>query len=53
MKKYIGIIFISIVVAVIPITVLAHPGGLDSKGCHYCRTNCSKWGNLMHKKIAP
>ena len=40
MKKYIGIIFISIVVAVIPITVLAHSSGLDSKGCHYCRTNC-------------
>ncbi len=23
---------------------LAHPGGLASDGCHYCRTNCAKWG---------
>lgn len=27
-----------------PIDVLAHPGGLNSNGCHYCRTNCAKWG---------
>ena len=27
-----------------PTIVFAHPGGLDSKGCHYCRTNCAKWG---------
>lgn len=44
MKKYIGIIFISIVMVIMPVTVLAHPGGLDSSGCHYCRTNCAKWG---------
>ena len=23
---------------------LAHPGRTDSRGCHTCRTNCSKWG---------
>lgn len=28
----------------VPNTVLAHPGRTDSNGCHYCRTNCSKWG---------
>ena len=22
---------------------LAHPGNLSSDGCHYCRTNCTKW----------
>ena len=27
-----------------PIDVLAHPGGLNGNGCHYCRTNCAKWG---------
>ena len=21
----------------------AHPGGTASDGCHYCRTNCSRW----------
>jgi len=44
MKKYIGIIFIGIIMVIMPVTVLAHPGGLDSSGCHYCRTNCGKWG---------
>ncbi len=23
---------------------LAHPGKTASDGCHYCRTNCDKWG---------
>jgi hypothetical protein len=23
---------------------LAHPGGLDQNGGHYCRKNCTKWG---------
>lgn len=27
-----------------PTIVFAHPGGLDSNGCHYCRTNCANWG---------
>ena len=24
----------------------AHPGGLAADGCHYCRTNCDKWGEI-------
>lgn len=24
---------------------MAHPGGTASDGCHYCRTNCSSWGD--------
>lgn len=24
--------------------VYAHPGRTASDGCHYCRTNCGKWG---------
>lgn len=24
--------------------VLAHPGNTASDGCHYCRTNCDRWG---------
>lgn len=23
---------------------LAHPGGTSWDKCHYCKTNCSKWG---------
>lgn len=25
-------------------TVNAHPGNTAADGCHYCRTNCDKWG---------
>jgi hypothetical protein len=31
--------------------VFAHPGNTASDGCHYCRTNCDKWGvawNVRH-----
>lgn len=28
----------------LPGNILAHPGRTDSNGCHYCRTNCAKWG---------
>lgn len=28
----------------LPGIVSAHPGNTSSDGCHYCRTNCSKWG---------
>lgn len=26
------------------VDVFAHPGRLDGNGCHYCRTNCYKYG---------
>lgn len=29
---------------IMPIKVDAHPGRTDANGCHYCRTNCTKWG---------
>jgi hypothetical protein len=44
-----------------PSLVSAHPGRTASDGCHYCRTNCEKWGvpegerhchgNRIEKKI--
>ena len=40
-KLLICVVFVFVVV---PIKVFAHPGRLDSKGCHYCRTNCRSWG---------
>jgi hypothetical protein len=24
----------------------AHPGNTAADGCHYCRTNCAKWGEV-------
>jgi hypothetical protein len=39
------ITFITIFLFIIsPVSVFAHPGKTDSDGCHYCRTNCDKWG---------
>ena len=29
-----------------PIDSYAHPGRTASDGCHYCRTNCAKWGEV-------
>lgn len=28
----------------VPDIMNAHPGRMDSNGCHVCRTNCEKWG---------
>ncbi len=27
-----------------PFSVSAHPGRTAADGCHYCRTNCDRWG---------
>jgi len=29
-----------------PPKISAHPGNTASDGCHYCRTNCSSWGEV-------
>lgn len=38
--SYIGRIFLSFKIT------FAHPGRTASDGCHYCRTNCAKWGEI-------
>lgn len=43
MKKY-KIYIILVLFVICPCIVYAHPGRLDSNGCHTCRTNCSKYG---------
>lgn len=42
-KVLIGLLALVFVAAQAP-HVDAHPGRTDSKGGHYCRTNCEKWG---------
>jgi len=32
------------VAVIIPLPSFAHPGNTAADGCHYCRTNCDKWG---------
>jgi len=34
------------VLATAPRTAQAHPGNTDSSGCHVCRTNCARWGEV-------
>lgn len=33
-----------------PLIGLAHPGNTASDGCHYCRTNCAKWGEVKDER---
>lgn len=41
-------IFLILLVSIIFSSVAsAHPGNTASDGCHYCRTNCSKWGEVQ------
>ena len=43
-KRVIGIFILIVLFLIYPNLVFAHPGRLDSSGCHTCRTNCAKWG---------
>ena len=45
-----NIILIILVLLLFPITVSAHPGNTASDGCHYCRTNCDKWGEVWNAR---
>jgi hypothetical protein len=44
LKRNMKLLTIIAVIVLIPTKVLAHPGRLDSSGCHTCRTNCPSWG---------
>lgn len=35
-----------LILAFLPTLALSHPGRTASDGCHYCRTNCDKWGEV-------
>ena len=41
---------LAIVLALLPAIALAHPGNTASDGCHYCRTNCDKWGEAWGER---
>ena len=44
MKKNIKLLVAVILILTNCSIVYAHPGRTDSRGCHYCRTNCARWG---------
>jgi len=33
-----------------PSVAFAHPGNTAADGCHYCRTNCDKWGEAWGER---
>jgi len=41
--KILSIFFIFSLI-LLPKNTFAHPGNTASDGCHYCRTNCDRWG---------
>ncbi len=43
-KKFRLSALIFILMLFLPMSVFAHPGRTDAKGCHVCRKNCSSWG---------
>ncbi|MEI6040491.1 MAG: hypothetical protein WCP93_04045 [Candidatus Berkelbacteria bacterium] len=42
--KNIFIFFLILSFLFVPINIWAHPGKLDVRGGHICKTNCDKWG---------
>lgn len=46
MKHWVKVLSIFFLLSLIflPKNIFAHPGNTASDGCHYCRTNCDKWG---------
>lgn len=50
--KFLGI-FLSAFVGIFIVfweEVFAHPGNTAADGCHYCRTNCDKWGEAWNQR---
>ena len=39
-------VFLALVFTLTASSVAAHPGRTAADGCHYCRTNCAKWGEI-------
>lgn len=46
MRVFLVILFFLISVS----PVEAHPGRTDADGCHYCRTNCDRWGVAWNER---
>lgn len=43
-KRWLSASMVLVLLLMASSTAFAHPGRTDSKGGHYCRTNCAKWG---------
>lgn len=49
MKRIVIILALLIFIANTP-AAFAHPGRTASDGCHYCRTNCDRWGVVWNER---
>lgn len=45
-RKTLVLLGLLLLASLLPSLTFAHPGGTASDGCHYCRTNCAKWGEV-------
>lgn len=43
-QKWRKVWLVPVLLALLPVTVSAHPGGRDADGGHVCWTNCEEWG---------
>ena len=51
MKMKFGVIIVCLLLFIFyPTVSFAHPGRTASDGCHYCRTNCAKWGEVENAR---
>ena len=41
---------LAVLLVLLALDAAAHPGGTAADGCHYCRTNCSRWGVPADKR---
>lgn len=48
-KTFVTILFCIIFLSVNS-SISAHPGNTAADGCHYCRTNCDKWGVALDER---
>ena len=48
MTQYIVLALLGLALTVSP--AFAHPGNTAADGCHYCRTNCAKWGEVYGER---
>jgi hypothetical protein len=51
MTKYLSAIVVVFTTFLVGVNITsAHPGSTASDGCHYCRTNCDRWGEAYGER---
>lgn len=45
-----GVVAVCMVVSILAATSYAHPGRMAVDGCHYCRSNCERWGEVRNQR---